>query len=415
MLEMNEMSTLILSQMMKYARKTKKLTIQELSDISSYTDRYISEIESGRKSINKDTMKAILKSINIGFNEKLNLEEEFNGIVEMYVDRDFSYIERLKKISDNEANYYSNSFHIALLCNYIYDVCVEKELDSLGKIKKYLDKMIVEMDSTYRLMYYIFQSIEMKKRNDIKDMEQIVDIGISIRGTDRLSLALNGILYTYKSFFSYRKNILDEALIYALKAKRKLESSGSYLKMLNVQVKYINILICMKNFKKAEEEIEDTIKLAGKLACQNTIIICVLNKIVLYYRSNQFEKCLSLCDEYLGNDEYDQAHLYFYKILTYYRLNQLDRVKEMVFRFRESFPNDDEYNLYWYGLLNGILNEKEISKNIGYLEKYLIKNKTIYDLEELYIICITYYERKQMYKEAFEYSSKCLALNYQKN
>ena len=97
MLEMNEMSTLILSQMMKYARKTKKLTIQELSDISSYTDRYISEIESGRKSINKDTMKAILKSINIGFNEKLNLEEEFNGIVEMYVDRDFSYIERLKK------------------------------------------------------------------------------------------------------------------------------------------------------------------------------------------------------------------------------------------------------------------------------------------------------------------------------
>ena len=408
------MNSLISSQLIRYVRKQKQLKIDELAELSNYSNRYISEIEIGQKKVSIDTLKAILNSMNVDFHEEIDLEDELNEIVDLYIDRDYSYVDRLKRVIDKEENYYSNSFHIVLLSEYIYKV-YSHDFYALDKIKIYLDRMMSGFNCTQKLIYYIFQSIEAEDNHELSTLEEVIDEGISIRENNRLSCALLGVLFSYKSLLKFNKNILDEALIYSLKAKRKLESSGSYLKMLNVQVKYINILICMKNFEKAEKEIEETIKLAGKLASQNTIIFCVLNKIVLYYRSNQFEKCLSLCNEYLGNDEYDQAHLYFYKILTYYRLKQLDRAKEMVFRFRESFPNDDEYNLYWYGLLNGILNEKEISKSIGYLEKYLIKIKTIYDLEELYIICITYYERKQMYKEAFEYSSKCLALNYQKN
>lgn len=408
------MNSLILSQLIRYVRKQKQLKIDELAELSSYSNRYISEIEIGQKKVSIDTLKAILNSMNVDFHEEIDLEDELNEIVDLYIDRDYSYVDRLKRVIDKEENYYSNSFHIVLLSEYIYKV-YSHDFYALDKIKIYLDRMMSGFNCTQKLIYYIFQSIEAEDNHELLTLEEVIDEGISIRENNRLSCALVGLLFSFKSMLEFEKNILDEALIYSLRAKRKLESSGSYLKILNVQIKYINILICMKNFEKAEKEIEETIKLAGKLASQNTIIFCVLNKIVLYYRSNQFEKCLSLCNEYLGNDEYDQAHLCFYKILTYYRLNQLDRAKEMVFRFRESFPNDDEYNLYWYGLLNGILNEKEISKSIGYLEKYLIKSKTIYDLEELYIICIMYYERKQMYKEAFEYSSKCLALNYQKN
>ena len=130
--------------------------------------------------------------------------------------------------------------------------------------------MMSGFNCTQKLIYYIFQSIEAEDNHELLTLEEVIDEGISIRENNRLSCALVGLLFSFKSMLEFEKNILDEALIYSLRAKRKLESSGSYLKMLNVQVKYINILICMKNFKKAEKEIEETIKLAGKLACQNT-------------------------------------------------------------------------------------------------------------------------------------------------
>ncbi len=43
------MNSLILSQLIRYVRKQKQLKIDELAELSSYSNRYISEIEIGQK------------------------------------------------------------------------------------------------------------------------------------------------------------------------------------------------------------------------------------------------------------------------------------------------------------------------------------------------------------------------------
>ncbi|MDI7743673.1 helix-turn-helix domain-containing protein [Lysinibacillus fusiformis] len=138
-----------IGQVIKYIRTNKKITQQELASAIGMTRPYIARIESGKNSISSDKLTEILDYCNVTYNEFFYIKNdyktsskmnEFNKVIDLYYERDFKGISKIKKRVNEQ---YENNGDIFLRHLYILCHCMENDLDP-NKIKDEYIKEITD-------------------------------------------------------------------------------------------------------------------------------------------------------------------------------------------------------------------------------------------------------------------------------
>lgn len=394
-----------LGKVIRYIRKSKKLTAYELSLRSNFSNSYICDLEKGRKKGNEETFRIIFEALDINYqqynedNEKIVMiiNEIIVSIIQYQLDNIEKQLQELIMLQ-NKVIYSLYEDEIALIIKLNKVIKGENFLP--GEIANY-DKMLSKI-SFQRLkdLYLLYKGIRFIKVFKYEQAEKyFLDLSNSLLICD----SIRGIVLNQLSILSGNNGEFIKSL------KFNDLSQVILLEDMNVNRLFINMLNISNVYAKvgdhanAKKVLHEILNQKEKYAEESIYIKAVTNLAFIYFLEYDFNNLIKCIEKYSTVNQCTQD-LYF--IYIWGLACQRDkRVHEVITECKRIYNNCmdrrlellialvyNEYNTLEEDLLAYY---NSIQKNEDSLTKFVALR-----------MLVLFYKNTRRYKLALEYSKK---------
>ncbi|WP_234121879.1 helix-turn-helix transcriptional regulator [Clostridium hydrogenum] len=345
------------------------------------TRNLISEIETNKANITKNTAEVIIKNLN-----------------ELGKKRHFKVTETVEYLLEN-----TNSQANKILSEYIEElkaVAICKD-DSFAKILIEIEEFLVNWDITSKkIQVYEMAGDYFYNKNEIYKSVLYYEKELTLIDKNILSRTLITVLRKLSMVYTYIDKYEEsiKCCEFALTHFRELPKEDSVIFRFNRALCYKKI----GKFKQAIEDIEMAEELVDKVNKVSTYVNILINKSNCLYRLNTYDEALSILNEILNlidkNDLEKQILIRINIINNYIKVENIEKVKEelkIILKCLKNCTLSIEYGqeiYYEMGKIYKYVNENNLEeeyylKALNLAEKqknYTLVNEVICDLIDMY-------------------------------
>lgn len=396
-----------IGQLVRFNRLEKNYSLRDLGALSNVSHTLISNIEKGKVSANKDTIKELLNLLEISFRYDDDLINEFTFLYDEAFNYMFEYeYTKSNKIMDtvimDREKYVSSIVAADFFILYFLHLALNNQLygdksELIERIYRIKDYFSVRQSQLFNLTYGIYQF----HKGNYRRAEEYLLLARNI-GDNRIDMLIN----TYLIKVYVKMYLFMEVSILAEKTIQVMESELLYLRAMEVRLSVAQSYILVLRYDDALELIDKVYRFASLYPAIYLLSECDLLYTAIYIKKKQYDLAKIKVNKVILN----QPFAYFARLYlavkdkneeliskTYNEFFEVNSIKES--RRDQLILSLTAHN---YKIIK--LPEKVYLKQIKELIEIGMKNIDLELLDNSYDMLIREYLSRRMYKKAFEAS-----------
>ncbi len=396
-----------MGQMLKVYRMQSGYSLRDLGSLANLSHTLIANIEQGKISGNKDTIKHLFKVLNTEFFDSPELIENF---VETY-NKAFDYLykyeytrakKEMSKLFEDE-NKYVHSILITdyALIKFFYLVLLEEKTDDGNIDLSLLKRASKNFSSRQKQLLYLIEGIDLYNRGFYHEANGILSKSLTI-GVSSLDYLINVFkVKCYVKMFRFMDVIkVGNATI------DFFEESVIYLRAMEVRLSIAYSYMLVRKFADARLMLDRVYQFATNF---NAIYLIEESKILLG-SLNLLEGNVQTAKEQINSTNKKTPIIYFLKMKINMHEKNNEKITSLYNEYKKTYQGNTlrkqniilDLEMNEYGLLK--MNKQVYVKLINELIELGVRACDLEVIELGYSFLIKYYKQNRMYKKALEAS-----------
>lgn len=402
----------IIGFIIRYERKKKKLKLEDFSNIIGVSKQHLSEIENGRKNLNKHTIDKIFDALDIAFNWEIDEQNElpnlFNDYIHTYVGVDQKKRkEQSQLIIQNEKWKYSFYYPIVLLTEFS-SLVLEDSKGNIDEVMEKCEKIFSLFDNEQQAIYYYFKGLHEHIDHDNFQLgEEYYQKSIQCNPFGEIC----GMAYYQMCIICYCDFRLLNSLDSLKKAKNILEKNHDYRRVVGCEIAQGQIYGTSNLFSSMEKQYLKALKLSNDFCFEEQNNMIYFNLTYGLTIAKQYEKAIHYGEQYLSA-KYRTGDFCAMLAWCHYQLHQLKDCQYYLSLLEKNNDSICEDSKVYVDGLRYLL-KGNYTAYYNKLVKYYNKVKdcsgklnAVMALKHI----IDYCEKNEMYEEGFKYQKELIQL-----
>lgn len=402
----------IIGIIIKNLRKEKNINLSDLSNKLDISSQFLSDIENGRKKINKNTINNIFNKLGIVFNWEIDPFDElpllFDTYIHTYVSVDRENRMKYSNMIINNKNWYYSFYYPYVLLTKFSSRVLDDSNDDINLLIKKCDEVFDLFSNNQKCIYFYF-----------KGLYYHVDCANLIDGETHYLTAIQsnpfyeicGMAYYHLSHIKLHQLSLIQSLDYISKAKKIFFQFNDFRRIVACESLIGHVYLNKKDYFKMEKQYQKALLLSQSYSSKDEIDNITFNLAYGLMMAKQYEKAIYYGEKYLNENQYKED-LYYVLAWSYYQINQLKDCKFYLDLIKESKVELSEEVKTYVTCLNYLIKSNYDSyykKLVNYYNQIQSGN---YNFDKMIVLerIIEYCKEHQLFEDGFYYQEKYIQL-----
>lgn len=393
-------------------RKEQQIKLNDLSAELQVSPQFLSDIENGRKSINRKMINQIFEKLQINYNWEIDPFNElpllFETYIHIYVDvNEEKRIEYSKMIIENEKWRYSFYYPLVILTEFCTRALEDSD-DDINELIKKCENLFEFFSNDQKAIFYYFKGLHYQL--DLLKVDQAIQLYQKAIECSPFH-EINAMVYyqlsvIYLKLFHYLHSFdcinIAKKILTRHNDFRRLVWCESIIGQIYAQIRYIT---------KMEKQYLKALLLAQTYGDKDNIDNICFNLTYGFMNAKEYKKAIYYGEKFLKENQY-KLDLYYVLAWSHYQLNEIKDCKYYLQLIEDSNEELSEEVQTYVTCLKYLLksNFELYYKRLKKFYKTIKKSNNNFDKMIVLERIIEYCKEHQLYEEGFHYQQEYIQL-----